>query len=116
MRLEDITPEWVRARMAAEGITQVQLAAEIGLTQDKLSKSLTGKRNFTVRELDALGRLLCEPPAEDAPSDAVLDLARRIGNLPEASFRVLQASVEAFEREAAQGQTEHSEQRPDDEA
>jgi transcriptional regulator with XRE-family HTH domain len=97
MRLEDVTPEWVRARIEARGLTQAQVAEEIGTTQDKLSKSLGGHRRFTTPELDALARLLCEPEPELSPE--TLEIARRIAALPAASRQVLAALVETLEQQ-----------------
>jgi transcriptional regulator with XRE-family HTH domain len=99
MRIADVTPEWVRDRMAALALTQARVAAEIGLTQDKLSKSLTGKRRFLTSELDALARMLCDPDPATLPSEEAIELARRIDALPEAAHRVLEALVATLEKE-----------------
>ena len=44
--LGHVTRDWVRNRTAARRLTQTKLAAAIGLTQDKLSKSLGGHRHI----------------------------------------------------------------------
>jgi transcriptional regulator with XRE-family HTH domain len=111
MRIEDVTVEWVRQRMAALRLTQAQVAPEIGLTQDKLSKALTGKRNFRIAELESLARFLC--PEEPAADPAALALTKRIEALSEANRRALETLVASLEREEAprspqenQGQSE----------
>lgn len=99
MRLEDVTPEWVRTRMQAQGLLQRDVAREIGLPQHKLSKSLNFKRQFTLAEREALIMLLCEPsPPELDPQ--VLEFARRYAALPEPAQRVVQSLVGSLEQES----------------
>jgi transcriptional regulator with XRE-family HTH domain len=101
MKIEDVTPVWVRARMKALGMKQARVAAEAGMTQDKLSKSLTGKRQFTVGERDSLARLLCEPePPELAPE--ILDRARRVALLSPERRQLLDALLETLEAQQAE--------------
>jgi transcriptional regulator with XRE-family HTH domain len=96
MRLKDVTPEWVLARMKAAGMTQAKVAAEIVLEQHKLSKSLTGKRNLRVSEREGLARLLCEPdPPEMEPEN--LDLARRFAALSEDRKALMRAMLDTLE-------------------
>jgi transcriptional regulator with XRE-family HTH domain len=96
MRLKDVTPEWVLARMKAQGLTQSKVAAEIGLEQHKLSKSLTGKRNLRVSERESLARLLCEPePPELEPEN--LGLARRYAALSEDRKALMRAMMDTLE-------------------
>jgi transcriptional regulator with XRE-family HTH domain len=96
MRLEDVTPEWVLARMQARGLNQSQVAAEIGLEQHKLSKSLTGKRNLKVGERESLARLLCEPePPELEPGN--LEMARRFAALSEERRALMRAMMDTLE-------------------
>jgi transcriptional regulator with XRE-family HTH domain len=97
MRLEDVTPDWIRARMRALALSQSELSDHIGLTQDKLSKSLTGKRRFLTGELDALARILCDPDPEELPAPEVIALARRIEALGDAGRTALEALVQTLE-------------------
>lgn len=48
----------VRAEMARRGLTQTQLAAQIGISQAQLSKRLAGQIAFDVDELAAIGEAL----------------------------------------------------------
>jgi transcriptional regulator with XRE-family HTH domain len=116
MRAEDVTPEWVKGRMASLGWTQSKVATDIGMTQDKLSRSLNGHRRFMIEELNALGRLLCEPEPEIIPDADALQIATRIAALSEAARRILEALVSSLEREAleAQGPPGGGEPAPDD--
>lgn len=104
MRLEDVTPDWVRERLAALKMTQVQAVEEVardvrGFSQDKLSKSLGGHRRFTIPERNALARLLCDKEPELSPEAQAL--ARRIEALDEGPRQILLAALEAAVREAA---------------
>lgn len=114
MRLEDVTPEWVRTRMKARSLRQAAVAKEIGITQDKLSKSLNYKRDFTIPERESLARLLCEPePPELAPD--VLSVARRVAALTEWNRGLLQALLGTLEAQQAVGGTEAPPAPPDTE-
>lgn len=101
MRLEDVTPEWVLARMKDHGLNQSQVAAEIGLEQHKLSKSLNGKRNLRVGERESLARLLCEPdPPEMEPDN--LAMARRFAALSEDRRALMRAMMDTLEAQELQ--------------
>lgn len=51
----------VRAEMARRGITQTQLAEQIGRSQPQLSKRLTGAIPFDINELTAVAEALSVP-------------------------------------------------------
>ena len=51
----------VRAEMARRGITQTQLAEQIGRSQPQLSKRLTGAIPFDINELTAVADALSVP-------------------------------------------------------
>ena len=51
----------VRAEMARRGITQTQLAEQIGRSQPQLSKRLTGASPFDINELTAVADALSVP-------------------------------------------------------
>lgn len=40
----------LRAKMVEKGLTQRELAAAIGLSENSMSRKLTGKRDFSVQE------------------------------------------------------------------
>ncbi|MDO5535225.1 MAG: helix-turn-helix transcriptional regulator [Propionibacteriaceae bacterium] len=48
----------VRAEMARKGMTQTQLAGQIGITQAQISKRLSGQIAFDVNELVAVAAAL----------------------------------------------------------
>jgi transcriptional regulator with XRE-family HTH domain len=50
--------ENVRAAMQRKGLTQARVGAELGLSQDAISRRLLGKAQFKVPELRALAELL----------------------------------------------------------
>ena len=59
--------EQIKAFIAERGDTQAGLAKLVGITSDQFSKSMKGKRRFTVREIDILRRYFGESaggPAE----------------------------------------------------
>ena len=48
----------VRAQMRSQGVSQTRLAAELGCTQQALSRRLTGLVTFDVRELATVANAL----------------------------------------------------------
>lgn len=48
----------LRSQMALHALTDGDLADSIGLSRQSMSYKLNGKRDFTVREIDAISRLL----------------------------------------------------------
>lgn len=52
--------EHIKSRMRARGLKQVDVAAALGIEKNKVSLSFSGKRRFTVQEMDALRHLLAE--------------------------------------------------------
>lgn len=54
----------LRGRMAEKGVTQRELAKNIGMESVTLSKSLTGLRLFRVNEVDRIAEVLDIQPAE----------------------------------------------------
>src|SRR6266542_655784 len=80
----------VRAEMARQQVTQVQLSRTIGMSQQSLSERLRGKTPFTTDDLgevgDALGvnpaKLLGgAPPADNGPGTRAATTGRWSGNL-----------------------------------
>lgn len=103
MKVADVTPDWIKARMSLRDMSQGEVAREIGLSVDKMSKSMTGKRRFTASEKEKLATLLCEPePPELDPQ--VLEFARRIAALPEQQLALLRAMLGTLEaQQSTQG-------------
>ena len=60
MRLDEITPDWIRLRLSTKGMSIGDLAVAIPLERTKLSKSLNGKRNLLGWELDRIRELLAD--------------------------------------------------------
>ena len=63
-------PQEIKDRLKKLGVTQAALADELGITQDKVSKSLSpsGKRRFTAEEVSLLDKYLREQePEPDLP-------------------------------------------------
>lgn len=54
MNLSDVTPDWIAARRDALGLKDVDIYEEVGLEQDKFSKSMNGKRRFSVGERERI--------------------------------------------------------------
>lgn len=96
-----LSPEWIRQALAAQGATQAELAAAMGIDATKLSKSLAGKRQIKAQEMVLLMRFLgltvrpslpgagfAEPPAphysppflpaDDTSARSIDDLARSL--------------------------------------
>lgn len=53
----------IKRRLAAKGILQVELAEYLGILPNKVSLSLTGKRRFSVPEMDKIRALLADEPS-----------------------------------------------------
>ena len=58
----------VRAEMARAGVSQIDLAERVGLSQSGLSKRLRGVVPFDVNELDSIATALDVPIADLLPS------------------------------------------------
>ncbi|WP_181008539.1 LexA family protein [Sphingomonas montanisoli] len=57
----------IKQAMKAQGIKQVRLANELGLTPDQVSKAMHGTRRFTAPEMDIIRRLLGEDQRASVP-------------------------------------------------
>lgn len=58
----------VRAEMARQRVSQLQLATRLGLSQPQISKRLTGRLEFRPSELDAVAELLGVPVTQFLPA------------------------------------------------
>lgn len=58
MRLSEVTPDWIARQRDALGLRDADIYRAIGMSQDKFSKSMRGKRAFTPAELDAIVNFL----------------------------------------------------------
>ena len=58
----------IRAEMARAGLTQVSIAASLGIPQQSLSRRLAGKTPFSVDEAFAVADLLGVPVAVILPT------------------------------------------------
>lgn len=84
MRLDEITPEWIRLRLSVKGWSIGDLAEAMDLERTKLSKSLNGKRNFLGSELDRLRELLSEPGTYTTRDPELTEMVRDYLALSEA--------------------------------
>lgn len=73
----------IRAALAAKGMKQRELAEQIGLDTVQMSKVMTGRRRFTVAEMDRVREVL--RPA--SPAAEGLRLAPVIGMVPAGNWR-----------------------------
>jgi hypothetical protein len=97
-----LTPADVAARLEARGRgAKADLAAFLGISRDKLSKSLAGARNFTGQEHELLHRFFEAGPLPAAPPPA---LAVAVYGLPEADGRV--SLLEEVDRIAPPGRAD----------
>lgn len=56
--LQRVVPANVRAEMTRRGVTQVQVAAALGITQQAVSQKINGRRPLTDVEITVIARLL----------------------------------------------------------
>lgn len=78
--------KWIIRRLDETGMTQRELARKTGIDPDKISKTLSGKRNIQMRELPVLQRVLGDPnhsPKNNLDSDA--DLVQFHAPIPKSS-------------------------------
>ena len=61
---------WIRSRLRIRGASQADLAKAIGLSRDKLSKALSGRRLLKAEELQRIAAYLGESPPGFPPSPA----------------------------------------------
>jgi repressor LexA len=74
--------EEIKRRLAQRRMKQVELASHLGIEAQKVSLSLSGKRKFTVPEMDKLRALLTDDPT-GAPVRAIPYL----GSVPGGNWR-----------------------------
>lgn len=65
-----MTPEQIRDELNRRGMSQRDLADAAGMSEDQLSKSLAGRRQFKLSEMDRIRAEL----ASDAPDDGRLPI------------------------------------------
>jgi repressor LexA len=65
-------PEEILQLLDARGISQSELARRIDLDQDKLNKSLRGKRKISVKEMEAIKAVLIQEHAQPTRSIPVI--------------------------------------------
>lgn len=74
--------EWLKQQLSERGITQVEVATAIGLTEAQMSKIIGGTRLVKSHEADAIRRFLGyhlpDDPA-DAPEVRIMDHISRLG-------------------------------------
>lgn len=64
MKSQRVTSDNVRTHLRGAGLRQLDLADHLGITQAAVSQKLTGRRPFTVAELEATAKLLKVHPGE----------------------------------------------------
>lgn len=61
-----MTPDEIKAELRARGMSQRDLAEAVDMDENHLSKSLAGRRKFTVKEMDAIRVVLAPEPGDEA--------------------------------------------------
>lgn len=74
MKISEVTPEWIRLRLRTKGMRIGDLAETIPLERTKVSKSLTGKRNFLGWELARIVEVLGEAEHYALPDPEIREL------------------------------------------
>lgn len=82
---QTMTPEQIRDELNRRGMSQRDLADAAGMSEDQLSKSLAGRRQFKLSEMDRIRAEL----ASDAPDDGRLPIRSipLLGDVPAGSFQ-----------------------------
>jgi transcriptional regulator with XRE-family HTH domain len=106
------------ARIAAlrkdSGITQVQLAQAMGVSQQTIASWEVGRRGVPVSNLPSLARTLGAsvetligekaPPAKRGPTPKLQQQVERLSRLPQAKQRVVMEMLEGFLSQTARSQ------------
>ncbi len=80
-----MTPDDIRTELARRGMTQRDLAEAIGMSENHLSKSLAGNRQFKIPEMDRIrAELAPEPDDEHRLAIRTIPL---LGDVPAGSFQ-----------------------------
>lgn len=80
-----MTPDEIKQELSRRNMSQRDLAEAIGMSENHLSKSLTGKREFKLREMDAIRAELAPDPEE---ADRLpLRSIPVLGDVPAGSFQ-----------------------------
>ena len=66
-------PDWFKMQFQKKGLSLRKVAAAIGVSPAKVSKSIHGYRHFKIAELAALARILDKSVAEIAYASGELD-------------------------------------------
>ncbi|MEG0874469.1 MAG: helix-turn-helix transcriptional regulator [Clostridiales bacterium] len=66
----------LRAKMVEKGLTQKELAAAIGLSENSVSRKLTGKRDFSIQE----ALKICEVLSLENPNEIFFANLSHISN------------------------------------
>ena len=82
MKPSEVTPEWITDRLAVTGRRQGDLARALGISEDKLSKSMTGKRQLTATEREKAMEVLLSPPAPDSDEAEPFGSGQRFAEIP----------------------------------
>jgi len=87
----------LRGRLKAAGIKQVEAAKRLGISEGKLSTSLSGGRRFTVAEMDTLREMLREREGDEG--GIPLDSLPVIGQVAAGNWRhAVQQPIGSFPR------------------
>jgi transcriptional regulator with XRE-family HTH domain len=95
----------------AQDITQVEMAATLGVSQQTINSYEVGRRRIPVSALPALARSLGvsvealigekAPPAKRGPTPKLQQQVERLSRLPQAKQRVVMEMLEGFLNQAA---------------
>jgi transcriptional regulator with XRE-family HTH domain len=101
----------VAALRKESGITQVQLAATMGVSQQTVASWEVGRRGVPVSKVPLLARTLGvsvetligekAPPARRGPTPKLQQQVERLSRLPQAKQRVVMEMLEGFINQAA---------------
>lgn len=79
--------DWIREGLERSGKTQAELARGIGMSKDKLNKTLRGSRRLQAHEVPLVSRFLNYPPPKDLTTP---DFTEDTGSLTEAQKKAVE--------------------------
>tara|TARA_R110000868_G_scaffold369682_3_gene633090 strand:+ start:18362 stop:18691 length:330 start_codon:yes stop_codon:yes gene_type:complete len=92
--MEEIDGAWIRKRLTGARGEQARLAEHLGISTDKLSKTLRGNRNVQAEEVPLLLDFFNERIVSDTSGEALL--LQQISRLNTAGQEVLRRQLDAL--------------------
>ena len=108
MKLSEITPDWIAARRENLKIADVDIYTACGIGQTHFSKSMAGKRNFTIAERERILEYLTGKEAT-AAVPLVADALTMFPNLKEGDQRLVLGIIQSL---VARSQAEPASDQP----